>query len=153
MLEFGKKFVDQRLRQLALHAFAEVNKVPLEYPRVKIAMIMRAYRKEPNKTWCPPPEPRWTTTRKLEKMRKLEALLRYFQSTCKPAVAGMHALKWLQLTANVAVAAADAFIMCKDAESEEELMMSAVAKYFDEIKLFAEQEGLAPPPEARRGLA
>ena len=44
-LEFGKKFVDQRVRQLALHAFAEVNKVGLEYPRVKIAMVMRAYRK------------------------------------------------------------------------------------------------------------
>ena len=116
-------------------------------------MIMRAYRKEPNNTWCPPPESKWSTARKVAKMQKLEALLRYFQSTCKPAVEGMPALKWLQLTANVAVAAADAFIMCKDAETEEEVMMSAGAKYFDEIKLFAEQEGLAPPPEARPGLA
>ena len=92
--------------------------------------------------------------RKFAKMEKLETLLRYFQSTCRPSVEGMPALKWLQLTANVAVAAADAFIMCKDAESDEPLMMSAVAKYFDEIKLFAEEEGLtAPPPEARRGLA
>ena len=85
-------------------------------------------------------------------MQKLEALLRYFQSTYKPAVEGMPALKWLQLSANVAVAAADAFIMCKDAESEEELMMSAVANYFDEIKLFAEAEGLTPPPRGPKRL-
>jgi hypothetical protein len=83
------------------------------FPRVKIAMIMRAYRKEPNKTWCPFPEPRWNCGIKVSTMHKLEALLRYFQVTCKPAVAGMPALKWLQLTANVAVSAADAFIMCK----------------------------------------
>ena len=49
-------------------------------------------------------------------MHKLEALLRYFPSACKPAVAGMQAWKWLQLTANVAVATADAFIMFKDTE-------------------------------------
>ena len=122
----------------------------LGYPRVKIAMIMRAYRQEPNNTWCPPPEPKWTTSRKAAKTHALEALLRYFQSTCKPAVAGMQALKWFALTANVAVAAADAFIMCKQKENEEELMMSAVATYFDEIKLFAEQEGRAPTRSPKR---
>ena len=113
-------------------------------------MIMRAYRKEPNKTWCPPPESRWSTARKINKMQKLEALLRYFQSTCRPAVEGMPALKWLQLTANVAVAAADAFIMCNITEKGKLFMMSAVSKYFDEIKLFAEQEGLAPPRSPKR---
>ena len=133
------------MRQLALHAFAEVNNAELEYPRVKIAMIMRAYRKEPNNTWCPFPEPRWASWTKVSTMHKLEALLRYFQVTCKPAVAGMQALKRVQLTANVAVAAADAFIMCKEREKEGDAMLSAVAKYFDEIKLFAEKRGGIPP--------
>ena len=32
LLEFGSKLVDQRVRQLALVAFAEVNKVHLSYP-------------------------------------------------------------------------------------------------------------------------
>ena len=145
LLEFGSKFVDSRVRQLALLAFAEVNKVHLKHPRVKIAMIMRAYRKQPNNAWCPFPERRWASWTNVRTMHKLEALLRYFQLTCKPAVAGMQALKRVQLTANVAAAAADAFIMCKHRENENELMMSAVTKYFDEIKLFAEQEGLAPP--------
>ena len=115
LLEFGTKFVAPKQRQLSLQAFAEVNNVPLQYkyPRVKIAMLMRAYRKPPNKTWCPPPEPTWNQQAKTQSMGKLESVLRYFQSTCKPAVAGMPPLRWAQLRANVACAAAEAFIMSK----------------------------------------
>ena len=118
LIEFGTKFVDHKQRQLSLQAFAEVNKVPLQYPRVKIAMLMRAYRKPPNRTWCPPPEPAWNHQAKTYAMSKLEAMLHYFQSTCKPAVAGMPPLRWAQLTANVACAAAEAFIMRKQRSQE-----------------------------------
>ena len=83
-------------------------------------------------------------------MHKLEALLRYFQCRCKPAVAGMQPLKRVALTANVACAAADAFIMCKEREKEGDAMMSAVAKYFDEIKLFAESAGQDPSRSPNR---
>ena len=114
LLEFGSKFVDPKQRQLSLQAFAEVNKVPLQFPRVKIAMLMRAYRKPPNRTWCPPPETVWTSGTKVWTLYKLEAVLRYFQCTCKPAVAGMQSLMSALLTAKVAVAAADASIMCKE---------------------------------------
>ena len=78
-------------------------------------------------------------------MAKLEAVLHYFQSTCKPAVAGMPLLRWAQLTANVACAAAEAFIMSRGIHQEGDAMVLAVAKYYDEIKLFAEGAGLAPP--------
>ena len=61
LLEFGSKFVDNQQRQLSLQAFAEVNKVSLQFPRVKIAMLMRAYRKPPSRTWCPPPETAWAS--------------------------------------------------------------------------------------------
>ena len=44
LLEFGSKFVDPKQRQLSLQACAEVNKLPLEAPRSKLAMIVRAYR-------------------------------------------------------------------------------------------------------------
>ena len=152
LLEFGRKFVDPKQRQLSLQAFAEVNKVPLQFPRVKIAMLMRAYRKPPNRTWCPPPEPTWASTSKEKSLSRLEAVLRYFQCTCKPAVAGMPPLKWAALAANVACAAAEAFVMCKEPPKEGGAMMSAVAKYFDEIKLFAGSAGREPPPEARAGL-
>ena len=139
--EYGSKFVDPKHRQLSLQAFAEVNKVELAYPRVKIAMLMRAYRKPPNRGWCPPPETMWTSTAKVHSLYKLEAVLRYFQCTCKPAVADMQSLKLATLTANVAVAAAEAFIMCKEREKEGDDMMSAVAKYFDEIEQFAASAG------------
>ena len=151
--EYGSKFVDPKHRQLSLQAFAEVNKVELAYPRVKIAMLMRAYRKPPNRGWCPPPETTWTSTAKTQSLYKLERVLRYFQVTCKPAVAGMSPLRWATLSSNVACVAADAFITCKEREKEGGAMLSAVAKYFDEIKLFAESEKLDPPRESRPGLA
>ena len=78
LLEFGSKFVDHKQRQLSLQAFAEVNKVGLEFPRVKIAMLMRAYRKPPNRGWCPPPETTWTSCAKGQTLTKLEAVLHYF---------------------------------------------------------------------------
>ena len=59
LLDFGSKFVDQKQRQLRLDAFAAANKLPLEVPRCKIAMIMRAYRKPPTRSWCPTPEAAW----------------------------------------------------------------------------------------------
>ena len=129
LLEFGAKFVDPKQRQLSLQAFAEVNKVPLQFPCVEIAMLMRAYRKPPNRTWCPPPEPAWNQQAKTYAMPKLEAVLHYFQSTCKPAVAGMAPLRWAQLTANVACAAAEAFIMCRANEKDGDALVLAVAKY------------------------
>ena len=83
-------------------------------------------------------------------MPTLEAVLHYFQSTFKPAVAGMPPLRWAQLTANVACAAAEAFIMSKANEKEGDAMVLAVAKYYDEIKLFAGSAGLAPPRSQTR---
>ena len=83
-------------------------------------------------------------------MPKLEAVLHYFQSTCKPAVAGMPPLRWAQLTANVACAAAEAFIMSKANEKEGDAMVLAVAKYYDEIKLFAGSAVRDPPRSQTR---
>ena len=121
LLEFGSKFVDPTQRRLSLQAFCEVNKLPLEVPRVKLAMVMRAYRKPPNKSWCRSPEPAWSA-RNIHSLQKLEAVLHYFQNTCKPAVAGMPPLQLAALSANVHCAAADAFIMCKDLMQEKDVI-------------------------------
>ena len=56
LLKFGEKFVDAKHRQLSLQAFAEVNKIGLQFPRTKIAMLMRSYKKPPIRTLCPVPE-------------------------------------------------------------------------------------------------
>ena len=59
LLEFAATFVDFKQRQLRLSAFAMVNKMLAQTPRSKIAVLMRAYRKPPNRTWCPCPESFW----------------------------------------------------------------------------------------------
>ena len=59
LLDFACTFVDSKQRQLRLSAFALVNRMPQQTPRAKIAVLMRAYRKMPNKTYCPCPEGWW----------------------------------------------------------------------------------------------
>ena len=59
LLEFAATVVDSKQRQLRLSAFAMVNKMLAQTPRSKIAVLMRAYRKPPNRTWCPCPESFW----------------------------------------------------------------------------------------------
>ena len=49
---FGKRFVDSKQRQLRFAVFGVMNKIDLVYPRMKIAIIKRAYRKPANGTWC-----------------------------------------------------------------------------------------------------
>ncbi len=50
LINFGSMFVDQKKRQLRLTTFKEVNKLPLEVPCCKIAVLIRAYRKTPART-------------------------------------------------------------------------------------------------------
>ena len=60
LLDFGSAFVDQKTRRLRLQAFQVVNQLPMTTPRCKVAVLMRAYRKQPTKGWCPTPEAAWT---------------------------------------------------------------------------------------------
>ena len=46
LLDFGSRFVDAKLRRLRLGAFAEAGKIDDRCPRVKIAVLKRAYRKK-----------------------------------------------------------------------------------------------------------
>ena len=94
--------------------------------------------------------PAWNQQGKTYAIPKLEAVLHYFQSTCKPAVAGMPPLRWAQLTANVACAAAEAFSMCKANEKDGDAMVLAVAQCYDEIKLLAGNAGRDPPRSQTR---
>ena len=118
LLKFGEKFVDPKQRQLSLQAFADVNKIGLQFPRTKIAMVMRSYKKPPSRTWCPVPEAAWTSSAKAPSLPKLEALLRFFQCTCKPAVAGMRLKYQMALMSNVFITAADAFVLCKEPRAD-----------------------------------
>ena len=75
LLEFGSVFVDQKQRAFRLQAFAVANQLPLSAPRCKLAILMRAYRKAPTRTWCPTPEPAWArATRHREREREREGV-------------------------------------------------------------------------------
>ena len=60
LLEFGSKFVNSKIRQLRLNAFTAINKIPTEFPRTKVAVLKRAYRKNPAYGYCPSPESGWS---------------------------------------------------------------------------------------------
>ena len=51
LFAFAETYVDPKQRQLRLAGFAVANKMPVEMPRAKVAVIERAYRKPPSKTW------------------------------------------------------------------------------------------------------
>lgn len=81
LVDFAAKFVNPKLRQLRLVAFAEANKLPRTCPRCKIAIIMRAYRKNPTRGWCPVPEVA-LTKHDDSVYEKMEAILHYFHVKC-----------------------------------------------------------------------
>jgi len=67
LLSFTSKFVEQKTRHLRLNAFAVANTLPLETPRSKNAVIMRACSKTPSMTWCPSPEASWARSDRTER--------------------------------------------------------------------------------------
>jgi hypothetical protein len=108
LLDFACTFVDSKQRQLRLSAFALVNKMPQQTPRAKIAVLMRAYRNMPNKTYCPCPEG-WWPREDMAHLVVLEQVLHYLQGTCKSAVADMPLPKQHTFKANTHVLAAEAY--------------------------------------------
>ena len=124
LLDFGSKFVNQKKRQLRLCAFAEVNKIPAQFPRTKVAVLKRAYRETPKNGFCPNPETAWARVPE-DRLTSLEQLLQYFHTRCETAVAVWPNPKAQVLfLANVDVAAADAFIKSKVSSTKKDLMLA-----------------------------
>ena len=138
LLDFGSRFVDQKQRQLRLQAFVEINKVSNHCPRTKIAALKRAYHKKPSHGFCPSPESRFHTAT-FESILRLEELLQYFHSYCKPAYESVMKDDYqrAKFIANVDCAAADAFVSAKDNATLPELslhMLQATKKYNDQLQ-------------------
>ena len=107
---FGKRFVDSKQRQLRFAAFGVMNKIDLAYPRMKLAIIKRAYRKPSNGKYCANPEAWWPAIPKAA-MDSAEQLLRFVHTNvAATAVAAEweHSRKTLWL-GNADIAIADAF--------------------------------------------
>ena len=136
-LDFASKFVDSKQRQLRLVAFATVNKMPSDTPRAKVAVLMRAYRKPPSRTWCPCPEGFWPKADKAS-LLVLEQALHYFHGTCKSAVADMAARKLQLLMANTNCVAAETYARWYSSKSSKlgtlkHDLLVALSKYFEEV--------------------
>ena len=145
LLTFGSKFVDQKKRRLRLQAFAVANKMPTHCPLSKVACIKRAYRKDPQKGYCPNPEAAWGNL----DPEPLEELLQYLHGSLNDAVAAVRtstpekqqawlvafpAEKQLAWLANVDVSSADAFVRSTNVETRRRELLEATNKYFEELK-------------------
>ena len=151
-MDFGSKFVNQKQKQLRLAAFAEVNKLSTEFPRVKIAILMRAYRKAAVRSWFPIPENGWMHAADAD-LRKLEAVLHYFQVMCKSAVADMEAMQLASFNANVATIAAETFaINFKHIRLLVTKLMEKLKKFYDEAKVHAKINNMEMPIPAEKWM-
>ena len=132
LMEFLSTFVDSKKRQLRLQAFAMVNKLPNACPWTKIALVMRCYRQQPARTWCPTPEPFWFHADPT-KFEKVEQMMHYFHNTLSPAVASMSSHSRLTLLTNVAINIVDAFARHKDTSQLLDKLCQAAVPFHDQV--------------------
>ena len=78
--------------------------------------------------------------------------MHYFQVTCKPAVEAMDNQLKAALHANVACAAAEAFITCKTQSALQETLVASTTKFYREIVKFAASQKRELPPPPRRWM-
>ena len=150
LLDFAGTFVDSKQRQLRLSAFAMVNKMPVETPRAKIAVLMRAYRKQPNRTWCPLPESFWPKEEKAT-LVVLEQALQYFHGTCKSAVADMPPANLQGFMANTNCVAAEAYARWRGTKSNTVSSLKAellvvLKKFYEDLVAHCKTSKDSAPP-------
>ena len=68
-LSFGERFVDGKKRRLRFEVFAIIDKIGGQFPRTKIAVLKKAYRKKTTCGYCPVPEIKFHASTCDEKMR------------------------------------------------------------------------------------
>ena len=73
-----------------------------------MAVVKRAYRKQPQNGFCPSPEPAWAEFTWAH-MTKLEELLRFFHASCKHLLENLPMHLRFLLMGNIDVAAVEAF--------------------------------------------
>ena len=149
-LAYGSMFVNSKKRQLRLQAFAVVNKLPLNTPRCKLAVLMRAFRKTPDHAFCPTPEHSWHRISP-HGLMKMEDIIQYFHTT---AVAVMtDVAEKLPFLANVyCVAAETTCVAHKKSKTVECLvsnlesqLLSALCCYHDTLVAKYKQKELQLP--------
>ena len=134
LLDFGETFVDPLQRRLRLDAFGNANKLPLEVPGVKVALVMRAYRKDPQLTWCPSPEALWRKATHAD-LLSMEEVLHFFHVENKAAVAGMAGSERRAFLANVNVQVAEAcFQALRQKNPVKKAMLKAALPFHEQLR-------------------
>ena len=133
-LRFCELFVNQKKRALRLNAFTTVNKIDNRCPRVKVAVLKRAYRKTPSYGYCPSPEPSWCL-KTFAELEPLENVLHYFHVEAKAAVADLFVgdNERHQFLANVDCAATEAFLAAP-AKKARSAILEACHKYYAQLE-------------------
>jgi hypothetical protein len=134
LLDFAGVYVMSSQRQLRFAAFGIVNKLPEDCPLTKVAVIKRAYRKEPKHGCCPNPESTWTSIDK-NFLNKLETILRYFHVDCEAQFSRLPASNRLGALGNIDVVLTDCFFSKATAKPKpnekaiEAALLAAPVKY------------------------
>ena len=160
--QFAQRFVNSSERRLRLSAFTIVNQMAESCPRAKLAVLFRAYRKEPTNGWSPSPEQLWakdgddTAGYHLE---SLESLLNYFWATCQAQCGAMPNDQGFQLQIKVAIRGADTLAKQITAnrkitkEAMRTALLEGVHTWFEELKAAAGAQGLPAPRAGDRWIS
>ena len=132
LLEWAEVFVDSKLRQLRLTAYGEANKLPIWAPRLKRALIQRAYRKTPINGYCPGPEPFWAKASDAD-LEKIEQLLFYFQVTCLAFLSKLDKMTRMDFETNVTIATLQAYAAKKSKMKLVPALLQGTKIFHDEL--------------------
>lgn len=156
LVEFMSVWVNSEEKRLSLSAFKEPNKISNRFPRTKVAMIQRAYMKQPNNQGvCPAPESYWSKVSS-ERMEKLESLLKYFTDTLSDTINSMGIGMAQHVRSTAVVSATNAFISNVPIPGEkrkeadiEKAMLRATLEDYEKIAehLHEHSKTKIPPPE------
>ena len=122
LMQYMSAFVDPKKRRLKFSAFADANKLGLECPRLKVALIKKSYRSKPVKGICPNPIAFWSTaTNRGVCLTEGEQLLHYMHVTCAPSMQQIDPKSRGAMLANVDIAVCTAFeqMTLADSKSQE----------------------------------
>ena len=150
LLELAAVFVDSKQRQLRLLAFAMMHKMPTGTPRAKSAVFARAFRKPPNRTWCPCLEAFWHKEEEATLVVQEQAL-QYFHDTRKSAVADTPLAKLQSFKANTICVEAEVYARWRDTKcntvSTWKIDLSgALKKFYDELVAHCKTTTISAPP-------
>ena len=108
LLEYDRRWVDHGKRTLSAASWAIVNKLGGDFPRTKVALLMRSYSMDAKGGVCPPPEQGWCEL-DFGTLEIIEELLLYFQCRLGPAAAALEQEERETLQASVCLRATDCF--------------------------------------------